>query len=187
MTETLTTVAVIALILAIASAAAAVVIFFKLRIRSVMADLSGKTAQRSIEEIRSSMGSAEKNRRYRYFAFGAPAERGKTGKAKRGRTKKINYTQKLDDGEKLSGSETAIMNSGSETVIMSGAGETGVVSETPPTVVLGSTPEANETTLISSAPATTLQRDDFVLVRDIVLINTNERIVLRDEFDPAQK
>ena len=78
MTSTLQTISLVTLCLGVAFLIAAAVIFVKLKIWVVIADLSGKTAQQSIERLRTQAGQpAPRQRHFSYVANSGAIWRGK--------------------------------------------------------------------------------------------------------------
>lgn len=78
MASTFSTIAIVSLILGVVFLIAAGVIFVKLKIWLVMADLSGKTAQLSIEQLRNQSGKPAKRTQHRsYVANSAALKRSK--------------------------------------------------------------------------------------------------------------
>lgn len=73
MASTFKIISIVTLILGILSLIAAGVIFVKLRIWEVMADLSGKTAQASIEKLRSQSGQPAPRKRHHSYVVNSSA------------------------------------------------------------------------------------------------------------------
>ena len=91
MTSTLQTISLVTLCLGVAFLIAAAVIFVKLKIWVVIADLSGKTAQQSIERLRSQAGQpAPRQRHFSYVANSGAVWRGKgTGRLSKKETEPL--------------------------------------------------------------------------------------------------
>lgn len=91
MTSTLQTISLVTLCLGVAFLIAAAVIFVKLKIWVVIADLSGKTAQQSIERLRSQAGQpAPRQRHFSYVANSGAIWRGKgTGRLSKKETEPL--------------------------------------------------------------------------------------------------
>ena len=91
MTSTLQTISLVTLCLGVAFLIAAAVIFVKLKIWVVIADLSGKTARQSIERLRSQAGQpAPRQRHFSYVANSGAIWRGKgTGRLSKKETEPL--------------------------------------------------------------------------------------------------
>ena len=91
MTSTLQTISLVTLCLGVAFLIAAAVIFVKLKIWVVIADLSGKTAQQSIERLRTQAGQpAPRQRHFSYVANSGAIWRGKgTGRLSKKETEPL--------------------------------------------------------------------------------------------------
>ena len=108
MTSTLQTVSLVTLCLGAAFLIAAAVIFFKLKIWVVIADLSGKTAQQSIARLRSQSGqAAPRKRHYSYVANSSVIRRNK-GTENLQRKKTETLKRKADETEKLHSTEATL-------------------------------------------------------------------------------
>lgn len=197
MTSTLQTISLVTLCLGVAFLIAAAVIFVKLKIWVVIADLSGKTAQQSIERLRSQAGQpAPRQRHFSYVANSGAIWRGKgTGRLSKKETEPLGRrteqtlplnqigadpdgTMPLDqadpdgtmplDQADLDGT----MPLEQETGIPDDAAAAAAASDPGATVVMAPEPE----------PECPIPRGDFVLLEQTVLIHTQEVIPQQREF-----
>lgn len=197
MTSTLQTISLVTLCLGVAFLIAAAVIFVKLKIWVVIADLSGKTAQQSIERLRSQAGQpAPRQRHFSYVANSGAIWRGKgTGRLSKKETEPLGRrteqtlplnqmgadpdgtmpldqagpdgTMPLDQAE-LDGT----MPLDQETGIPDDAAFAAAASDPGATVVMAPEPE----------PECPIPHGDFVLLEQTVLIHTQEVIPQQSEF-----
>lgn len=197
MTFILLRVSLILLCLGVAFLIAAAVIFVKLKIWVVIADLSGKTAQQSIERLRSQSGqAAPRQRHFSYVANSGAIWRGKgTGRLSKKETEPLGRrteqtlplnqmganpdgtmpldqadpdgTMPLDQAE-LDGT----MPLEQETGILDDAAFAAAASDPGATVVMAPEPE----------PECPIPHGDFVLLEQTVLIHTQEVIPQQSEF-----
>lgn len=197
MTSTLQTISLVTLCLGVAFLIAAAVIFVKLKIWVVIADLSGKTAQQSIERLRSQAGQpAPRQRHFSYVANSGAIWRGKgTGRLSKKETEPLGRrteqtlplnqmgadpdgTMPLDqadpdgtmplDQADLDGT----MPLDQETGILDDAAFAAAASDPGATVVMVPEPE----------PECPIPHGDFVLLEQTVLIHTQEVIPQQSEF-----
>lgn len=197
MTSTLQTISLVTLCLGVAFLIAAAVIFVKLKIWVVIADLSGKTAQQSIERLRSQAGQpAPRQRHFSYVANSGAIWRGKgTGRLSKKETEPLGRrteqtlplnqmgadpdgTMPLDqadpdgtmplDQADLDGT----MPLDQETGILDDAAFAAAASDPGATVVMAPEPE----------PECPIPHGDFVLLEQTVLIHTQEVIPQQSEF-----
>lgn len=197
MTSTLQTISLVTLCLGVAFLIAAAVIFVKLKIWVVIADLSGKTAQQSIERLRTQAGQpAPRQRHFSYVANSGAIWRGKgTGRLSKKETEPLGRrteqtlplnqmgadpdgTMPLDqadpdgtmplDQADLDGT----MPLDQETGILDDAAFAAAASDPGATVVMAPEPE----------PECPIPRGDFVLLEQTVLIHTQEVIPQQSEF-----
>lgn len=197
MTSILLRVSLILLCLGIAFLIAAAVIFVKLKIWVVIADLSGKTAQQSIARLRSQSGQATpRQRHFSYVANSGAIWRGKgTGRLSKKETEPLGRkseqtlplnqmgadpdgTMPLDQGDPdgtmpldqagLDGT----MPLDQETGILDDAAFAAAASDPGATVVMAPEPE----------PECPIPHGDFVLLEQTVLIHTQEVIPQQSEF-----
>lgn len=197
MTSILLRVSLILLCLGVAFLIAAAVIFVKLKIWVVIADLSGKTAQQSIERLRSQSGqAAPRQRHFSYVANSGAIWRGKgTGRLSKKETEPLGRrteqtlplnqmgadpdgTMPLDqagpdgtmplDQAGLDGT----MPLDQETGILDDAAFAAAASDPGATVVMAPEPE----------PECPIPHGDFVLLEQTVLIHTQEVIPQQSEF-----
>lgn len=197
MTSILLRVSLILLCLGVAFLITAAVIFVKLKIWTVIADLSGKTAQQSIERLRSQSGqAAPRQRHFSYVANSGAIWRGKgTGRLSKKETEPLGRrteqtlplnqmgadpdgtmpldqagpdgTMPLDQAE-LDGT----MPLDQETGIRDDAAFAAAASDPGATVVMAPEPE----------PECPIPHGDFVLLEQTVLIHTQEVIPQQSEF-----
>ena len=197
MTSTLQTISLVTLCLGVAFLIAAAVIFVKLKIWVVIADLSGKTAQQSIERLRTQAGQpAPRQRHFSYVANSGAIWRGKgTGRLSKKETEPLGRrteqtlplnqmgadpdgTMPLDqadpdgtmplDQADLDGT----MPLDQETGIPDDAAAAAAASDPGATVVMAPEPE----------PECPIPHGDFVLLEQTVLIHTQEVIPQQSEF-----
>ena len=197
MTSTLQTISLVTLCLGVAFLIAAAVIFVKLKIWVVIADLSGKTAQQSIERLRTQAGQpAPRQRHFSYVANSGAIWRGKgTGRLSKKETEPLGRrteqtlplnqmgadpdgTMPLDqadpdgtmplDQADLDGT----MPLDQETGILDDAAAAAAASDPGATVVMAPEPE----------PECPIPHGDFVLLEQTVLIHTQEVIPQQSEF-----
>lgn len=197
MTFILLRVSLILLCLGVAFLIAAAVIFVKLKIWVVIADLSGKTAQQSIERLRSQSGqAAPRQRHFSYVANSGAIWRGKgTGRLSKKETEPLGRrteqtlplnqmgadpdgTMPLDqadpDGtmplDQAGLDDTMPLDQ--ETGILDDAAFAAAASDPGATVVMAPEPE----------PECPIPHGDFVLLEQTVLIHTQEVIPQQSEF-----
>lgn len=109
MASTFSTIAIVALILGVLFLIAAAVIFVKLKIWIVMADLSGKTAQISIEQLRNQDGKSTKRTQHRSYVVNSAVLKRNKG------TEQLKSSSTAPIGKRLS-KKTDILSSDNETV-----------------------------------------------------------------------
>lgn len=204
MTSTLQTVSLVTLCLGAAFLIAAAVIFFKLKIWVVIADLSGKTAQQSIARLRSQSGqAAPRKRHYSYVANSSVIRRNK-GTENLQRKKTETLKRKADETEKLHSTEATLPLSKTAadadgTMILDHPESDGTMpldqedlKSTMPldaaTDILTDAAEGpaatdpGATVVIVPEPAPVVQREDFVILEQTVLLHTEEVIPQQSEF-----
>lgn len=197
MTSTLQTISLVTLCLGVAFLIAAAVVFVKLKIWVVIADLSGKTAQQSIERLRTQAGqSAPRQRHLSYVANSGAMWRGKgTGRLSKKETeplgRRTEQTLPLNqkgadpDGtmplDQLNADGVTPLNQpdldgtmplDQETGILDDAAFAAAASDPGATVVMAPEPE----------PECPVPHGDFVLLEQTVLIHTQEVIPQQSEF-----
>lgn len=183
MSNTFVTIAIVALILGILLLAAAAVIFVKLKIWLVWADLSGKTAQASIELMRVQEGKAAPRKRHHSYVVNSGMLKKNTENLEQGKTEPIS---------RRFGRKTESLKNGSGTLPLGGSGgksandtmrlnkETSLLNNDDGTVLLN---REEGTVMLNSGATTVINQTGKPLVRfdiitDIVLINTDEKIPL---------
>lgn len=204
MTSTLQTVSLVTLCLGAAFLIAAAVIFFKLKIWVVIADLSGKTAQQSIARLRSQSGqAAPRKRHYSYVANSSVIRRNK-GTENLQRKKTETLKRKADETEKLHSTEATLPLSKTAadadgTMILDHPESDGTMpldqEDLKGTMPLDAAtdiltdaaegPAATDpgaTVVIVPEPAPIVQREDFVILEQTVLLHTEEVIPQQSEF-----
>lgn len=204
MTSTLQTVSLVTLCLGAAFLIAAAVIFFKLKIWVVIADLSGKTAQQSIARLRSQSGqAAPRKRHYSYVANSSVIRRNK-GTENLQRKKTETLKRKADETEKLHSTEVTLPLSKTAadadgTMILDHPESDGTMpldqEDLKGTMPLDAAtdiltdaaegPAATDpgaTVVIVPEPAPVVQREDFVILEQTVLLHTEEVIPQQSEF-----
>ena len=204
MTSTLQTVSLVTLCLRAAFLIAAAVIFFKLKIWVVIADLSGKTAQQSIARLRSQSGqAAPRKRHYSYVANSSVIRRNK-GTENLQRKKTETLKRKADETEKLHSTEATLPLSKTAadadgTMILDHPESDGTMpldqEDLKGTMPLDAAtdiltdaaegPAATDpgaTVVIVPEPAPVVQREDFVILEQTVLLHTEEVIPQQSEF-----
>lgn len=204
MTSTLQTVSLVTLCLGAAFLSAAAVIFFKLKIWVVIADLSGKTAQQSIARLRSQSGqAAPRKRHYSYVANSSVIRRNK-GTENLQRKKTETLKRKADETEKLHSTEATLPLSKTAadadgTMILDHPESDGTMpldqEDLKGTMPLDAAtdiltdaaegPAATDpgaTVVIVPEPAPVVQREDFVILEQTVLLHTEEVIPQQSEF-----
>ena len=215
MTSTLQTVSLVTLCLGAAFLIAAAVIFFKLKIWVVIADLSGKTAQQSIARLRSQSGqAAPRKRHYSYVANSSVIRRNK-GTENLQRKKTETLKRKADETEKLHSTEATLPLSKTAadadgTLILAHPESDGTMpldqEDLKGTMPLdqedlkGTMPldaatdiltdaaegpaatDPGATVVIVPEPAPVVQREDFVILEQTVLLHTEEVIPQQSEF-----
>lgn len=197
MTSILLRVSLILLCLGVAFLIAAAVIFVKLKIWVVIADLSGKTAQQSIARLRSQSGqAAPRQRHFSYVANSGAIWRGKgTGRLSKKETEPLgrkseqtlplNQTETDPDGtmplDQADPDGTMPLDQAGldgtmpldqETGILDDAAFAAAASDPGATVVMAPEPE----------PECPIPHGDFVLLEQTVLIHTQEVIPQQSEF-----
>lgn len=204
MTSTLQTVSLVTLCLGAAFLIAAAVIFLKLKIWVVIADLSGKTAQQSIARLRSQSGqAAPRKRHYSYVANSSVIRRNK-GTENLQRKKTETLKRKADETEKLHSTEATLPLSKTAadadgTMILDHPESDGTMpldqEDLKGTMPLDAAtdiltdaaegPAATDpgaTVVIVPEPAPVVQREDFVILEQTVLLHTEEVIPQQSEF-----
>ena len=204
MTSTLQTVSLVTLCLGAAFLIAAAVIFFKLKIWVVIADLSGKTAQQSIARLRSQSGqAAPRKRHYSYVANSSVIRRNK-GTENLQRKKTETLKRKADETEKLHSTEATLPLSKTAadadgTMILDHPESDGTMpldqEDLKGTMPLDAAtdiltdaaegPAATDpgaTVVIVPESAPVVQREDFVILEQTVLLHTEEVIPQQSEF-----
>lgn len=204
MTSTLQTVSLVTLCLGAAFLIAAAVIFFKLKIWVVIADLSGKTAQQSIARLRSQSGqAAPRKRHYSYVANSSVIRRNK-GTENLQRKKTETLKRKADETEKLHSTEATLPLSKTAadadgTMILDHPESDGTMpldqedlkgampldAATDILTDAAEGPAATDpgaTVVIVPEPAPVVQREDFVILEQTVLLHTEEVIPQQSEF-----
>lgn len=204
MTSTLQTVSLVALCLGAAFLIAAAVIFFKLKIWVVIADLSGKTAQQSIARLRSQSGqAAPRKRHYSYVANSSVIRRNK-GTENLQRKKTETLKRKADETEKLHSTEATLPLSKTAadadgtmildhpesdgTMLLDQEDLKGTMPLDAATDILTDAAEGpaatdpGATVVIVPEPAPVVQREDFVILEQTVLLHTEEVIPQQSEF-----
>ena len=204
MTSTLQTVSLVTLCLGAAFLIAAAVIFFKLKIWVVIADLSGKTAQQSIARLRSQSGqAAPRKRHYSYVANSSVIRRNK-GTENLQRKKAETLKRKADETEKLHSTEATLPLSKTAadadgtmildhpesdgTMLLDQEDLKGTMPLDAATDILTDAAEGpaatdpGATVVIVPEPATVVQREDCVILEQTVLLHTEEVIPQQSEF-----
>lgn len=175
MTSTLQTISLVTLCLGVAFLIAAAVIFVKLKIWVVIADLSGKTAQQSIERLRSQAGQpAPRQRHFSYVANSGAVWRGKgTGRLSKKETEPLGRrTEQTLPLNQMGADPDGTMPLDQETGILDDAAFAAAASDPGATVVMAPEPE----------PECPIPHGDFVLLEQTVLIHTQEVIPQQSEF-----
>lgn len=175
MTSTLQTISLVTLCLGVAFLIAAAVIFVKLKIWVVIADLSGKTAQQSIERLRTQAGQpAPRQRHFSYVANSGAIWRGKgTGRLSKKETEPLGRrTEQTLPLNQMGADPDGTMPLDQETGILDDAAFAAAASDPGATVVMAPEPE----------PECPIPRGDFVLLEQTVLIHTQEVIPQQSEF-----
>lgn len=204
MTSTLQTVSLVTLCLGAAFLIAAAVIFFKLKIWVVIADLSGKTAQQSIARLRSQSGqAAPRKRHYSYVANSSVIRRNK-GTENLQRKKTETLKRKAEETEKLHSTEATLPLSKTAadadgtmildhpesdgTMLLDQEDLKGTMPLDAATDILTDAAEGpaatdpGATVVIVPEPAPVVQREDFVILEQTVLLHTEEVIPQQSEF-----
>ena len=196
MTSTLQTISLVTLCLGVAFLIAAAVIFVKLKIWVVIADLSGKTAQQSIERLRSQAGQPAPRQRHFSYVANSGAVWGKgTGRLSKKETEPLGRrteqtlplnqmgadpdgTMPLDQADPDGtmpldqADPDGTMPLDQETGILDDAAFAAAASDPGATVVMAPEPE----------PECPIPHGDFVLLEQTVLIHTQEVIPQQSEF-----
>ena len=175
MTSTLQTISLVTLCLGVACLIAAAVIFVKLKIWVVIADLSGKTAQQSIERLRTQAGQpAPRQRHFSYVANSGAIWRGKgTGRLSKKETEPLGRrTEQTLPLNQMGADPDGTMPLDQETGIPDDAAAAAAASDPGATVVMAPEPE----------PECPIPHGDFVLLEQTVLIHTQEVIPQQSEF-----
>ena len=208
MTSTLQTISLVTLCLGVAFLIAAAVIFVKLKIWVVIADLSGKTAQQSIERLRSQAGQpAPRQRHFSYVANSGAIWRGKgTGRLSKKETEPLGRrteqtlplnqmgadpdgTMPLDQAD-LDGTMPLDQAELDGTMPLDQAGldgtmpldqETGILDDAA-FAAAASDPGATVVMAPEPEPECPIPHGDFVLLEQTVLIHTQEVIPQQSEF-----
>lgn len=204
MTSTLQTVSLVTLCLGAAFLIAAAVIFFKLKIWVVIADLSGKTAQQSIARLRSQSGQAAPRKRHYSYVVNSSVIRRNKGTENLQRKKTETLKRKADETEKLHSTEATLPLSKTAadadgTMILDHPESDGTMpldqEDLKGTMPLDAAtdiltdaaegPAATDpgaTVVIVPEPAPIVQREDFVILEQTVLLHTEEVIPQQSEF-----
>ena len=208
MTSTLQTISLVTLCLGVAFLIAAAVIFVKLKIWVVIADLSGKTAQQSIERLRSQAGQlAPRQRHFSYVANSGAIWRGKgTGRLSKKETEPLGRrteqtlplnqmgadpdgTMPLDQAD-LDGTMPLDQADPDGTMPLDQADldgtmpldqETGILDDAA-FAAAASDPGATVVMAPEPEPECPIPHGDFVLLEQTVLIHTQEVIPQQSEF-----
>ena len=208
MTSTLQTISLVTLCLGVAFLIAAAVIFVKLKIWVVIADLSGKTAQQSIERLRSQAGQpAPRQRHFSYVANSGAVWRGKgTGRLSKKETEPLGRrteqtlplnqmgadpdgTMPLDqadpDGtmplDQADPDGTMPLDQADPDGTMPLDQETGILDDAA-FAAAASDPGATVVMAPEPEPECPIPHGDFVLLEQTVLIHTQEVIPQQSEF-----
>ena len=208
MTSTLQTISLVTLCLGVAFLIAAAVIFVKLKIWVVIADLSGKTAQQSIERLRSQAGQpAPRQRHFSYVANSGAIWRGKgTGRLSKKETEPLGRrteqtlplnqmgadpdgTMPLDqadpDGtmplDQADPDGTMPLDQADPDGTMPLDQETGILDDAA-FAAAASDPGATVVMAPEPEPECPIPHGDFVLLEQTVLIHTQEVIPQQSEF-----
>lgn len=167
--EVLQTISIVAFILAAILAIVAVILFFRLNVRGIIDDLSGKKAERQIRELR------EQNRQVESENKGRVIYNPSTGKA----TSKLGFGKKKETTDQLT-ETTALLHDADATSVLEEEGTT-VLEQEEGTTVLGA--EEGMTVLGSDEEGTTVLGSDDVLLQNgyrmivnEIVIHTKERI-----------
>ena len=208
MTSTLQTISLVTLCLGVAFLIAAAVIFVKLKIWVVIADLSGKTAQQSIERLRTQAGQpAPRQRHFSYVANSGAIWRGKgTGRLSKKETEPLGRrteqtlplnqmgadpdgTMPLDQAD-LDGTMPLDQADPDGTMPLDQADldgtmpldqETGILDDAA-AAAAASDPGATVVMAPEPEPECPIPHGDFVLLEQTVLIHTQEVIPQQSEF-----
>ena len=208
MTSTLQTISLVTLCLGVAFLIAAAVIFVKLKIWVVIADLSGKTAQQSIERLRTQAGQpAPRQRHFSYVANSGAIWRGKgTGRLSKKETEPLGRrteqtlplnqmgadpdgTMPLDQAD-LDGTMPLDQADPDGTMPLDQADldgtmpldqETGILDDAA-FAAAASDPGATVVMAPEPEPECPIPHGDFVLLEQTVLIHTQEVIPQQSEF-----
>ena len=208
MTSTLQTISLVTLCLGVAFLIAAAVIFVKLKIWVVIADLSGKTAQQSIERLRTQAGQpAPRQRHFSYVANSGAIWRGKgTGRLSKKETEPLGRrteqtlplnqmgadpdgTMPLDQAD-LDGTMPLDQADPDGTMPLDQADldgtmpldqETGILDDAA-FAAAASDPGATVVMAPEPEPEYPIPHGDFVLLEQTVLIHTQEVIPQQSEF-----
>ncbi len=208
MADTLQTISIVAIILCSVLLVVAVVLYVKLRIKEVMADLSGKTAQRSIEEIRNRSKKSTAGQRHKsYSTNGKSTTETKKKKATSEVATAKESTQKLRSEPTVQLSEDRPAADPNATVQLSpdeakvdtnatvqlteppykpDPNATVQLTETEPdtaaTTVLSPPKPTQGTTVLEKQEPKAVPHSDFVMITDIMLISTDEVMPTQNEF-----
>ncbi len=142
MASTFSTIAIVALILGVVFLIAAVVVFIHFKIWIVMADLSGKTAQMSIEQIRKQSGQPAKRVQHRGYVVNSSI-------LKRNKGTDELRTKGTEQIGKRFGKKTDILKKEEETVPLKRSQSTGKLETKAPAA------DADATELLSKAASGT--------------------------------
>ena len=208
MTSTLQTISLVTLCLGVSFLIAAAVIFVKLKIWIVIADLSGKTAQQSIARLRSQSGqAAPRQRHFSYVANSGAIWRGKgTGRLSKKETeplgRRTEQTLPLNQmGADPDGTMPLDQAGPDGTMPLDQAGpdgtmpldqaeldgtmpleqETGILDDAA-FAAAASDPGATVVMAPEPEPECPIPHGDFVLLEQTVLIHTQEVIPQQSEF-----
>lgn len=206
MASTFKIISIVTLVLGVLLLIAAAIVFVKLKIWIVMADLSGKTAQASIERLRGRSGQPSTRKRHHSFVANSSA-------LKRSKGTDWLQTNRTEQAGKRVGKRTEPLKKDNETVPLKrdkttqpvkpgSAGEpygtvpleedTGTVPLTDGTAVLedgtailenGTVILENGTTVLNNGGTTVIEQTvekkiEFKIITDIVLVHTAEKLSL---------
>ena len=199
MASTFKIISIVTLGLGVLLLIAAAIVFVKLKIWIVMADLSGKTAQASIERLRGQSGQPTTRKRHHSFVANSSALKRNKGTAKL-------QSDRTEQAGKRFGKRTEPLKKDNETVplkrdktsqpVKPGSAvesygtvpleeETGTVPLADGTAVLedGTVILENGTTVLNNGGTTVIEQTvekkiEFKIITDIVLVHTAEKLSL---------
>ncbi len=173
MAETLSTLSIVAFAVAGVALLLAVFFWFFFKIPSVIGDLTGRTAKKSIANMRA---ANEKTGAKGYRGSKINAERGKL-------TETIPHEQKQKAKQPISGTQQAADPTRPETGVLAANRETGFVSEPtgllPDTETTGLLVDEDATAPLAATPAPTPKNvggKSMILLEEVMLIHTDEVI-----------